>query len=195
MVIRQNETRYATGIRTAIRDFIAAHPIAAPAISSGKLYETENARLLRRYFYEALDHGRAYYLYGAPGTQKTYVLQHLIAELNRSEIAKNGEGRRAYYVYVRQGIHSLDLMKRVAESCGAVGMGTVDRILRNLRFDLSQRKVLLVFDEAQHLSIECLETIRELLDQPPHCGLLFAGTHELEAIFTRQTLELGVCRE
>jgi hypothetical protein len=40
----------------------------------------------------------------------------------------------------------------------------------------------LTFDEAQHLSIECLETIRELLDQPPHCGLLFAGTHELEAI-------------
>jgi type II secretory pathway predicted ATPase ExeA len=146
--------------------------------------------LLRQYFYEALDHGRAYYLYGAPGTQKTYVLQHLIAELNRSEIAKNGEGRRAYYVYVRQGIRSLDLMKRVAESCGAMGMGTVDRILRNLRFDLGQRKVLLVFDEAQHLSIECLETLRELLDQPPHCGLLFAGTHELEAIFTRQALEL-----
>ena len=33
-------------------------------------------------------------------------------------------------------------------------------------------------------------TIRELLDQPPHCGLLFAGTHELETIFTRQALEL-----
>jgi hypothetical protein len=30
----------------------------------------------------------------------------------------------------------------------------------------------------------------ELLDQPPHCGLLFAGTHELEQIFTRQALEL-----
>ena len=62
---------------------------------------------------------------------------------------------------------TIDLMKRVAESCGAIGLGTVDRILRNLRFDLSDRKVVLVFDEAQHLSIECLETIRELLDQPP----------------------------
>ena len=50
-------------------------------------------------------------------------------------------------------------MKRVAESCRAIGLGTVDRILRSLRFDLSQRKVLLVFDEAQHLSIECLETL------------------------------------
>src|ERR1035441_5287454 len=108
---------------------------------------TENVLLLRQYLYEALDHGRAYYLYGAPGTQKTYVLQHLIAELNRSEIAKNGEGRRAYYVYLRQGIHSLDLMKRVAQSCGAIGLGTVDRILRNLRFDRSHRKVLLVVTE------------------------------------------------
>ena len=73
--------------------------------------------------------------------------------------------------------------------------GLVDRVRSDkgksrLRFDLSQRKVLLVFDEAQHLSIECLETLRELLDQPPHCGLLFAGTHELEEIFTRQALEL-----
>jgi DNA transposition AAA+ family ATPase len=47
-----------------------------------------------------------------------------------------------------------------------------------------QRRALLVFDEAQHLSIECLETLRKLLDQPPHCGLLFADTHELEEIFT-----------
>ncbi len=38
--------------------------------------------------------------------------------------------------------------------------------------------------------VECLETLRELLDQPSHCGLLFAGTHELEEIFTHQALEL-----
>jgi hypothetical protein len=63
-------------IRAAIRDFIAAHPIATSIVTSGRLYETENVRLLRRYFHEALDHRRAYYLYGAPGTQKTYVLQY-----------------------------------------------------------------------------------------------------------------------
>jgi hypothetical protein len=34
-------------------------------------------------------------------------------------------------------------------------MGTVDRILGNLHFDLSQYRVLLVCDKAQHLSIEC----------------------------------------
>src|SRR5215471_11285757 len=95
-------------IRAAIRDFIATHPIATSVVSSGKLHETENVRLLRKYFYEALEHRRAYYVYGAPGTQKTHVLQHLIAELNRSEIAKNGAGRRAYYVYVLQGVRSLE---------------------------------------------------------------------------------------
>src|SRR5271167_4859190 len=29
-------------------------------------------------------------------------------------------------------------MERVAQSCGAIGMGTVDRILRNLRFHAGQ---------------------------------------------------------
>ena len=61
------------------------------------------------------------------------------------------------------------------ELWGPLGMGTVDRILRNLRFDLGQRKVLLVFDEAQHLSLACLETIRELLDD-------FRLTHDREAV-------------
>src|ERR1700734_4378670 len=37
-------------IRAAIRDFIAAHPIATPAVKTGKLHQTENVRLLRKYF-------------------------------------------------------------------------------------------------------------------------------------------------
>ena len=38
-----------TLIRAAIRDFIAAHPIASPVVSTGKLHETQNVRLLRKY--------------------------------------------------------------------------------------------------------------------------------------------------
>ncbi len=89
-------------------------------------------------------------------------------------------------------IHSLDLMKRVAQKlrghlewAPSTGFCAIC-----VSISASARSGLLVFDEAQHLSIERLETLRELLDQPPHCGLLFAGTHELEAIFTRQALEL-----
>jgi DNA transposition AAA+ family ATPase len=176
-------------IRAAIHDFIAAHPIEAVTESDGKLYETDNVRLVRRYFYEALDGRRAYYFRGAPGSQKSFVLQHLIAELNRNEIAKNGHGRRAFYVYCSQGIRPNQLMRAVAEVAGSISVGDNRRIFKNLRFDLGRRKVLFAFDEAQHLDIPCLETLRELHDMPPHCGLLFAGSHELEKTFQRLDME------
>lgn len=177
-------------IRAAIVDFIQANPIAPmTANAAGRLYETENIKLIRRYFYDALDNHRSYYLRGAPGSQKTHGVRSLIAELNLAEISKNGHGRRAYYVYCRQGIRPVDLLKRVAESCGSISTGTADRILRNLRFDFRSRKVLVVFDEAQHLDIPCLETVRELLDMPPHFGLIFAGSHELEQTFQRLDME------
>ncbi|MGH9580675.1 MAG: hypothetical protein ACRD2R_06765, partial [Terriglobales bacterium] len=35
-----------------------------------------------------------------------------------------------------------------------------------------------------------LEVVRELLDRPPYCGLLFAGSHELELTFTRNAVRL-----
>ena len=176
-------------IRAAITDFINAHPVQPLTESDGRLYETENVRLIRDCFYQALDGRRAYYFRGAPGSQKSFVLQHLIADLNRAEISKNGHGRRAFYVYCREGIKPTQLMKRVAESAGSITTGEVDRIIRNLRFDLGSRKSIFVFDEAQHLSIECLETLRELHDMPPHCGLLFAGSHELEKTFNRLDME------
>jgi AAA domain len=169
----------------AVEDFIAANPITAQFEADGKLYETENVRLVRKCFYEALEGRRAYYFRGAPGSQKSFVLQHLIAELTRNEISKNGHGKRAYYVYCSQGIRPTQLMKAVAEAAGSLSMGDTRRIFKNLRFDIGRRKVLFVFDEAQHLDIACLETIRELLDMPPHCALLFAGSHELEKTFNR----------
>jgi hypothetical protein len=90
-------------LREAVLRFIEQHPVGQLEAAEGKLYETENVRLMRKYFYEALDNRRAYFVKGDPGTQKSYVLQHLIYELNQREIAKNGHGRRAYYVYCRQG--------------------------------------------------------------------------------------------
>ena len=77
----------------------------------------------------------------------------------------------------------------MAQSCGSISTGTADRILRNLSFDFRSRKVLIVFDESQHLDIACLETVRELLDMPPHFGLIFTGSHELEKTFQRLDME------
>jgi hypothetical protein len=181
-------------ICAAILDFIHVHPIAPLSHSEGRLHETENVKLIRKYFYEALDRRCAYYFRGAPGCQKSFVLEHLVAELNCAELCKNGHGRRAFYVYCRQGIRPVDLLKRVAESAGSITAGSADRIIRNLRFDFGARKVLIAFDEAQHLDVACLETVRELLDRPPHCGLLFAGSHELEKTFQRLDMEQWASR-
>lgn len=179
-------------IRHSIVDFIGANPIGGDGTeddSDDKLYATEDLRLLRRYFHAALDKGLAYYVYGPPGTQKTFIVKKLIHELNRAELAKNGLGRRAVRVYCRSGIRPTDLMKRVAEAAGVITSGAADRILRNFRFDMRGRRSLIVFDEAQHLNNECLETVRELLDEPPHSGLLFLGSHNLKQIFEQYELE------
>jgi DNA transposition AAA+ family ATPase len=174
----------------AIVDFISANPITPETISNAtKLYQTGNYRLIRRYFYEALDKGRAYLLRGAPGTQKSEVIKHLVAELTISDVAKNGHGRRAFPVYCSELIRPTQLMKEVAIAASSSSLGDTRRIFRNLRFDLRGRRTLFIFDESQHLSISCLETIRELLDQPPHCGLLFLGSHEIEATFNRLDME------
>jgi len=55
----------------------------------------------------------------------------------------------------------------------------------NLRFDFQNRQVILILDEAQHASLEGLEVIRELMDQPPHFSLLLAGSHDLMTTFDR----------
>src|SRR5947209_3299066 len=80
----------------AVKDFIAAHPVALTTEMEGKLYETGNVRKLRSVFYDCLDKQRAGLVYGGPGSQKTFALEHLIAELNRKEVAKSA--RAAYYV-------------------------------------------------------------------------------------------------
>ncbi len=177
-------------IRGAIRRFIQTHPIEPEREALGMLYRTENYRLLRHYFREALEQRRAYYVEGDPGTQKSFIAQHLVAELNRDEISKNGAGRRAYYVYCGGEMTPVRLMKRIAEACGSIVVSDVERILRNLRFDFRGRRAVLVVDEAQHLKVPCLEAVRELYDRPPHFGLLFLGSHAFGEMFARNALQL-----
>lgn len=176
-------------VRKACLDFMSAHPIEPLLNAGGKLYETQNARLIRQHFYNALDNGRAYYFRGAPGTQKSFVVKHLIAELNRSDAAKNGHGRRAYYIYCREASGPRDLMKRIAVASGVRVSSGVDNIIANLRFDFSRRRVLLYFDESQHLTRQCLEVVRELYDEPPHFGILFGGSHQVEEMFDRLDMQ------
>jgi DNA transposition AAA+ family ATPase len=179
------------GICAALVDYMDRNPLELPAEAQGRLYETQNVKLIRHCFIRALHQRCAYYFRGAPGCQKTFVLQHLIAEVVREEIGKETPERRVFLVRCRIGIKPCDLLKRIAMAVGAVALGNTDRIINNLRHELRKGKVLLVFDEAQFLNIDCLETLRELLDIGL-VGLLFAGSHQLEDIFDR--LDMGQWR-
>lgn len=178
-------------ISAASKDFMALHPIAPVSVCDGRLYETANVRAWRNVFKDCIGRGRAAVVYGPPGIQKSFPIEHLIAELNREEMANN-TGRRAYYVYCPANVRPNQLLKLIAEACGSLVTGDNVRIVRNLRFDFRGLKVLLVLDEAQHLNIDCLETVRQLLDRLGF-GLIFSGSHDVYRMFERP-LELEQLR-
>lgn len=170
-----------TLIRTAV-EFMETHPIGESGRVLGDLYETANVRIIQETFEKLLPRPVAYMIYAPPGSQKSFVLEHQVEALNRAEIS-SAEGRRAFYVYARQNIRPRDLLRRVAVATGCRATNDMDQMLSGIRFDFRHNRVLLVVDEAQHLSIECFEVLRELLDQPPYFSLLFAGSHDLKKKF------------
>ncbi len=178
----QNISRSAHSLVKAATEFMDLHAIAPLTRVAGELYETANVRAIEDTFSKLLPRPVAYMIYAPPGSQKSFVLEHQVAKLNAAEMA-DASGRRAFYVYARSGIRPRDLMRRVAVACGCRTTNDLDPMLNNLRFDFRAQRVLLVVDEAQHLSIECFETLRELLDQPPFFSLLFAGSHDLKRKF------------
>jgi len=177
-------------VRKAVREFITAHPVMPETKAPGKLYKTDDYQQLRKYFYLALRHRRAYVVQADPGIGKTFNSKHLIAELNRKEMSKNGTARHAYFVRASGTMKPTQLLREIAIACGVSSVGDSRRILRTLRRVFAGRSVLIVIDEAQQLCVAALEAVRELLDEPPNCGLLVIGSHELEHNFTLHAIEL-----
>jgi type II secretory pathway predicted ATPase ExeA len=175
----------------AINGYIATHPIAPMTQPFGELYDTANVRAMRETFKALMRRPVAYLIYAPPGSQKSFVLEHLVGELNGEESAKREPTQAAFYFYAIARMTNSQVMKGVAIACGTSAAGDRMRIARNLAHDFQGRRGLLVVDEAQHLSIDNFETLRALLDQPPHFSLLFAGSHDLKQTFDRfsSTLE------
>ncbi len=176
-------------VRAAIKSYIDAHPITNEVVDHGRLYQTGNYRLLKKAFFAALDRGHAYCIDGAPGTQKSFLLRRLCADLATMESQKNGRARRAVYVYCRENIQPRDLLCRICEAAGVPAKGNIDQLIKKLRFYFHGRRAILLLDEAQHLNHLCVETLRELLDCPPFFGLIFAGSHQLKQVFNSLHME------
>ena len=169
----------------AISKCMAANPIGPKTAVFGELYNTANVRAMRDTFKQLLRRPVAYMIYAPPGSQKSFVLEHLVAELNRKEVKKSEPVQAAFYVYAIGQMTPSQLMKAVAIACGTSSAGDRMRIARNLAHDFQGRRALLVVDEAQHLSINAFETLRVLLDQTPNFSLLFAGSHDLKQVFDK----------
>lgn len=175
-----NMTPDTVRLATAVMDFIDAHPIEEDTFTK-QMYETSAVTAMRAIFARLLAKPQAYMVYAPPGSGKTDICKFLIAEHN----AKNDPIHHVVRVYCREKIRPRDLMRRIASKCGSEFGTSIERTIDNLRYDYRGKRVLLYFDEAQHLDITCFETVRELLDEQPRFSLCFCGSHELEKIFTR----------
>jgi type II secretory pathway predicted ATPase ExeA len=172
-----------TKIMAAVLGFIERFPLATDSLVGQNIYETQTVKVMRGVFARLLERPQVYLVYAPPGSGKTDIARHLIAQHN----AQHGSEQTTYIfrIYCRSRITPRDLLRRVAAACGTESSTSIDRAIHNLRLDFRGKRVVLYFDEAQHLSIECLETVRELLDEAPRFSLCFAGSHELDKLFAR----------
>ncbi len=164
-------------ISEAILRFLGTSHNEAGDAFTGKLYEIGNVRAMREVFRRLTERPCILLAYAPPGSGKTDVARALMPEFSASEI-------HIFRVYCRASISRRDLINRIAIACGSIGNLSIERTIANLRYDLTGKRVALYLDEAQHLSVECLETVRELYDEL-RWSLCFAGSHQLDRIFTK----------
>jgi DNA transposition AAA+ family ATPase len=167
---------------------IEANPPEVPDVR-GKLYDTGNVRILDEQL-EAAAQGALCLVYGAPGTQKSFVFQRRVAETLRS----NGLKPPALgYVYASTAMGRASLVHEIARSFVCFPRGSAYSVLTGLVFTLRrrERRPVLVVDEAQHLrhDFSLLEVLRELTDRA-EIGLIVAGHDDLEKIFDPDTSPL-----
>jgi DNA transposition AAA+ family ATPase len=170
-------------ITVAVLGFIERYPLDTDSLVAQNIYETQTVKVMRGVFARLLERPQVYLVYAPPGSGKTDIARHLIAQHNAQRSAE--QKSFIFRVYCRARITPRDLLRRVAAACGTEGSTSIDRAIHNLRWDFRGARVVLYFDEAQHLSIDCFESVRELLDEDPRFSLCFAGSHELDKVFAR----------
>jgi type II secretory pathway predicted ATPase ExeA len=82
------------------------------------------------------------------------------------------------------------LVIKIMATAGIGSANSIQKNIASLRFVFRSRRVILIFDEAQHLSIPCLEIIRELNDLRPYFGVMLLGSHKLRELFDHRAAEM-----
>lgn len=153
---------------------------------AAQLLETHGYKKIRECLEEAIGDGAISILYGPPSSEKSFVLENLCAQFREA-------GQDAIYIYCGSRVTPTGILRDVArESQVWLRSHSFQPYMQALRAEFLSRKTppALVFDEAQHLSVESLETIRELHDRTRRagrkgCGIVLAGSHNLHRDFER----------
>jgi type II secretory pathway predicted ATPase ExeA len=179
-------TRDTQFISARVWPFITARWPKEETPDAAELLETRGYRKIRECLEEALDEGAISILYGPPSSEKSFVLENLCAQFKAS-------GQDAIYVYCGPRVSPTGLLRDLARKSDVwLRSCYFQPYMQALRTEYVSRKTppALVFDEAQHLSVETLETIRELHDRTRKsgrrgCGIVLAGSHNLHRDFER----------
>jgi DNA transposition AAA+ family ATPase len=169
-------------VANAIISFVETSPLEEDRFE-GTIYETGAVKVMRGVFARLLDRSQIYMIYAHPGSGKTDVARYLIAQHH----AQSAPDAYIFRVYCRKKICPRDLLKRICTKCGTPADSAIDRAIHNLCWDFKGKRVVLYFDEAQNLSIDCLDTVRELFDEDPHFSLIFSGAEDLDQNFSKFT--------
>jgi type II secretory pathway predicted ATPase ExeA len=170
--------------RYKVKAVLDQHPLLDEVIASATLFETEEYLAVRKAVHKAAKLGHAYCIDGAPGTGKTFTLKRVIQEHNESNA-----DHKIIYVYCRRNTGFCDLLKCIADRAGVPSRGRTDQLLKKLGFFFRGQRASLCLDEAQHLSVDVSDMTRQLLDEPPYFGLVFAGSHAVQNTFRNLSLE------
>jgi type II secretory pathway predicted ATPase ExeA len=179
--------------------FITSHWPQEEAPDLAQLLETKGYRTIRECLEEAIGEGAISIIYGPPSSEKSFVLENLCAQFREA-------GKHAVYVYCGARHSPTSLLKDIARGSEVWLRSNYTRpYMEALRSEFISRPKppALIFDEAQHLGVEALETIRELHDRTKRagrkgCGIILAGSHNLyrdfESAARRSSLEQWLSR-
>ena len=177
------EEQNSLGIRARIKEFMDQFEEAHDDFLNRPHYSTRDFDTLRSSILNALEQGVAYLVDGPPGTQKTHVFRRVAHEINTGALG------RAVYMRVRCEQAPQSFLSECAVRAGLPARGSIDQLIRKLRFFLSEKRTVLLVDEAQALSKNGLEIVRQLLDEPPYFGVVLGGSHNLSVTLQHWQME------
>jgi len=180
-------------ISARVWPFITSHMPKEEAPETAQLLETRGYRKIRECLEEAIEEGAISIIYGPPSSEKSYVLESLCAQFCKA-------GQHVVYTYCGPRFTPTAILREIAHASRIwLRSNYFQPFMHALRTEFLSRKTppALVFDEAQSLSMESLETIRQLHDRTARagrkgCGVILAGSHGLYRDFDRSSRRAGL---